>query len=220
MALSQQLKEELTCPVDLEYFKEPMLLKCLHILCEKDVDQMLDQDGLLQCPLCKRVSEKRDIRKDFRTKRLIELLQDDENHQNDNQDCNSCAAEVAICKCQECNMCFGEKCMKAHKKMTGTKEHTIDLYKEIMLVNKEKIQTVLMSMKKVREEYKRAKTIWEHTKDSIDKKSATACEDLDASEKKIMVEVKQVHDLLRQNLQSETAKEISEVDSKSEDGCK
>ena len=58
MALSKELAEELTCPIDLEFFIEPMSLKCLHTLCQKDIDRMLNEDDLIVCPICQNISQK------------------------------------------------------------------------------------------------------------------------------------------------------------------
>ena len=95
MALSKELEEELTCPIDLEFFIEPMSLKCLHILCKKDVDMMLDDNGLITCPQCNAVCAKRDIRHDFRTQKLLYLHTADRERLKRRTLCDNCEDEVA-----------------------------------------------------------------------------------------------------------------------------
>ncbi|XP_061078461.1 E3 ubiquitin-protein ligase TRIM35-like, partial [Conger conger] len=51
---SSLLEEELSCPVCSEIFRDPVVLRCSHSVCETCLQQYWDQKGSQECPVCRK----------------------------------------------------------------------------------------------------------------------------------------------------------------------
>ena len=52
----EKLNEQLTCPICLEHYKDPKLLHCFHVFCEKclkSLAQQTPQEQVVECPNCR-----------------------------------------------------------------------------------------------------------------------------------------------------------------------
>ena len=117
MALSRELEDELKCPIHLEFFRNPMSLRCRHIICKSDVDYMMPQNGHIRCPQCRTVSYPRDIEHDFRTQRHLDLHTADRPRVMEERVCGHCDDEKAISWCKQCHGYLGKRCERGHKKL-------------------------------------------------------------------------------------------------------
>ncbi|XP_077187301.1 zinc finger protein RFP-like isoform X2 [Paroedura picta] len=76
----KRLREEVTCPICLDYFEAPVMLPCEHSFCRKCILQSLAKSPTRTlCPLCKRSFCRMDLQLNFRVfclTRLIKLMND------------------------------------------------------------------------------------------------------------------------------------------------
>ena len=171
MASFSELQDDLKCPIDAEYYDNPMVLVCGHQLCEKDVEKLLNhQDQDLKCPLCRQKSRKTDIRPELRTKRLIELHRREQMRREKRQEpdrstdsfettcirkvCDFCEDEIAQERCEECDMYFGQKCKRGHDRQHTSRDHTMVPIDDIMKANKQKLQIHLEHIQRNTNEFK------------------------------------------------------------------
>uniref|UniRef100_H2LGS2 Tripartite motif containing 47 n=2 Tax=Oryzias latipes TaxID=8090 RepID=H2LGS2_ORYLA len=78
-AAGEDLKKELTCPICLEVFKDPVILKCGHNFCRFCICLHWDENGGdygYQCPQCRTVFSKRTFTKNYLVQNLVAKLDD------------------------------------------------------------------------------------------------------------------------------------------------
>uniref|UniRef100_A0A3P9M712 Tripartite motif containing 47 n=1 Tax=Oryzias latipes TaxID=8090 RepID=A0A3P9M712_ORYLA len=78
-AAGEDLKKELTCPICLEVFKDPVILKCGHNFCRFCICLHWDENGGdygFQCPQCRTVFSKRTFTKNYLVQNLVAKLDD------------------------------------------------------------------------------------------------------------------------------------------------
>uniref|UniRef100_A0A3B5AFQ0 Tripartite motif containing 47 n=1 Tax=Stegastes partitus TaxID=144197 RepID=A0A3B5AFQ0_9TELE len=87
-AAGDDLRKELTCAICLDFFKDPVILKCGHNFCRFCICMHWDENGGdygYQCPQCRTVFNKRTFTKNYLVQNLVAKL--------DDLDClGSCAA--------------------------------------------------------------------------------------------------------------------------------
>ncbi|XP_053297586.1 E3 ubiquitin-protein ligase TRIM47 [Pleuronectes platessa] len=72
-------KKELTCAICLDYFKDPVILKCGHSFCRFCICMHWDENGSdygYQCPQCRTVFNKRTFTKNYLVQNLVAKLDD------------------------------------------------------------------------------------------------------------------------------------------------
>ena len=139
----QRVKEELTCAICQDLFKQPRILPCLHSFCEGCLKEwsgrLANSDPPtekrhLECPLCRAkvlLSSSRAVEElpsHFSIIRLVEtvLLQEQASSKETTPICQNCDDEEnAVSSCRVCAIFLCDFCEKAHKKTKSTKEHTI-----------------------------------------------------------------------------------------------
>ena len=136
----KQIKDEITCSICGELFKEPKTLPCLHTFCKECIQASLDtaerMKGQKTCPLCRSPVPKDGIASiptNFATNRLIEIFKSrrtrDDNHAVKCDECDSEDGAVACMWCVECEKGLCEECYKPHTRSKSLKAHktvTID----------------------------------------------------------------------------------------------
>ena len=147
-----KFKEELTCSLCSDLFKEPKTLSCLHSFCEKCLSdhiqkRILDRESGIEdnrkrvpCPLCKHVEvlnqpDVKEVRTNLGYKNMVEHLSLEERvrggrdgTQSDGNavKCDLCEEEDrAVAFCSDCNEHLGEKCQESHKRQKKTKSHKV-----------------------------------------------------------------------------------------------
>ncbi|KAM3868763.1 E3 ubiquitin-protein ligase TRIM47 [Diretmus argenteus] len=82
------LKKELTCAICLDFFKDPVILKCGHSFCRYCICMHWDENGGdyngYQCPQCRTVFNKKSFTKNYLVQNLVAKL--------DDLECLSCTA--------------------------------------------------------------------------------------------------------------------------------
>ncbi|TWW74632.1 Zinc-binding protein A33 [Takifugu flavidus] len=75
----EELRKELTCAICLDYFKDPVILKCGHSFCRFCISLHWDENGDdygYQCPHCRTVFNKKSYTKNYLVQNLIAKLDD------------------------------------------------------------------------------------------------------------------------------------------------
>ncbi|XP_037126615.1 E3 ubiquitin-protein ligase TRIM47 [Syngnathus acus] len=71
---SDDVRKELTCAICLDFFKDPVILKCGHNFCRVCISMHWDQNGFdysYQCPQCRTVFTKRTFTKNYLVQNLV-----------------------------------------------------------------------------------------------------------------------------------------------------
>ena len=139
----RQIKEEITCSICGDLFKDPKTLPCLHTFCKECIQTSIDTEermkGQKACPLCRSPLPKDGIASiptNFTTNRLIEIFNSRRTSDRDSSrltvKCDECDSEdsaVARMWCVDCEKSLCEECYKPHTKFKSLKSHktvTID----------------------------------------------------------------------------------------------
>ncbi|XP_078497870.1 E3 ubiquitin-protein ligase TRIM39-like [Lissotriton helveticus] len=68
------LKEEATCSICLEYFKDPVSIECGHNFCRSCITQSWEgRDGNFPCPQCREISSEKNLRPSRQLKNMVEI---------------------------------------------------------------------------------------------------------------------------------------------------
>ncbi|XP_074873236.1 zinc finger protein RFP-like [Carettochelys insculpta] len=71
----KSLQEEATCPICLEYFKDPMITKCGHNFCRACIRQSWERpNAAASCPQCRETVWKRNLRPNRQLANMVELV--------------------------------------------------------------------------------------------------------------------------------------------------
>ncbi|XP_073436300.1 E3 ubiquitin/ISG15 ligase TRIM25-like [Dendrobates tinctorius] len=115
------LAAELTCPICLDIFKDPVTLRCGHNFCWKCIDHALDskRSRVYMCPQCrKRFKERPALTKNTNLSNIAEQFH---SAQPDNDDpeifCNYCdLPSPAIKTCMQCETSMCERHLRSHNR--------------------------------------------------------------------------------------------------------
>ncbi|CAM5097461.1 unnamed protein product [Natator depressus] len=70
----ESLQEEATCPVCLEYFREPVTLECGHNFCRACIAQCwVGSDTAASCPQCRETVQQRNLRPNRQLANVVEI---------------------------------------------------------------------------------------------------------------------------------------------------
>ena len=145
----EKIRQEVTCVICRELFKDPKSMPCLHTYCKKclmeavakrphDPDLPRDRPAI-NCPLCRAEVSLSDkgieaLPTNFSAARIVETVQlQDKLEKNRKPLCNSCEESDAVASCCDCRRFFlCEHCVKVHKNIPATKDHYLMTLKKDM----------------------------------------------------------------------------------------
>ena len=209
MALMNGLEEELTCPIHLDFYEEPMQLSCLHILCKSDVDRLAEINGYLECPQCKYISIKPDIKRDFRTQRLLDLRKASEEKLRKQQKCDGCEDDIASIWCYDCGVHLCGRCERTHLKLAISATHTLENIQNVAAIKEERktvIQEMLDSIQEIT-----PKLDIRYDKVGIDIKLRDGIQKMRETSNKILMDVKDTYTSLCDELHSVAKQERERI---------
>ena len=152
----KKLKDQLTCAICLDSYKEPKLLQCFHVFCEKCLVRLVvqDQQGQLsvRCPTCRRstllpAASVSGLQSAFHIHHLFEIQEAFEKvKEPQNIQCQKCtkASHVATNFCRGCGKFICARCSEVHADWEDFSSHEV-----VGLTNLKHDVTRLVPTKKV-----------------------------------------------------------------------
>ena len=129
----QKLKEQLTCPVCLEHYKNPKLLQCFHVFCEGCLQALLarnSQQQQVDCPNCRQPTPLPKngvpgLRGAFLVHHLFDIHDTLEKVSAPAKaQCQKCKKRESSCYCRTCKF-ICEKCKDFHSEWEDLASHEI-----------------------------------------------------------------------------------------------
>ena len=129
----QKLKEQLTCPVCLEHYKNPKLLQCFHVFCEGCLQALLarnSQQQQVDCPNCRQPTPLPEngvpgLRGAFLVHHLFDIHDTLEKVSAPAKaQCQKCKKRESSCYCRTCKFVC-EKCKDVHSEWEDLASHEI-----------------------------------------------------------------------------------------------
>nr|XP_016846333.1 PREDICTED: zinc finger protein RFP-like [Anolis carolinensis] len=145
---TNKLCEELSCPICLEYYKEPvMIISCGHNFCQSCLDQCWEEKEA-SCPQCREKVQERDIRPNRQLANLVEIAKElgRQKAEEKGRVCQRDQEPLKLfCKDHETPICVVCDRSKEHKK------HKVIPLDEASKEYKDQIGNLLETLKKERE---------------------------------------------------------------------
>ncbi|XP_067312919.1 nuclear factor 7, ovary-like [Pseudorasbora parva] len=136
--------EELSCPVCLEIFKDPVFLSCSHSICKECLQQFWKTQETQECPVCRRRSSKDEPPFNLTLKNLCESLIKERNERRSSESEEICSLHSEKLKL----FCLEDKqpvCVVCRDSEKHTK-HTFRPFSEVISSYKEEFNTALTSL--------------------------------------------------------------------------
>ncbi|XP_044839035.1 E3 ubiquitin-protein ligase TRIM39-like [Mauremys mutica] len=148
----ESLQEEATCPICLEYFKDPVIIECGHNFCRACIAQCSEgSDTAVSCPQCRATVEQGNLRPNRQLANMVEMVK------RLSLQAAKGAGEERVCgEHQETLKLFCEEdqtsvCVVCHL-FRAHREHRVVPIKEAAQEYKEKLQGALGPLRKELEE--------------------------------------------------------------------
>ena len=153
---SRVLNEIVQCAVCLGDLNNPYQLSCLHTYCYDCLTQLVNQQDVIQCPICREDTHKDSIKKDFKMHDIVNAYNAEKKVQRGDQflqkllvgkekkyGCHLCenVNELAQSKCLECEQAMCRQCEKVHNSIKSCRNHTVLPSGNIVAALKEKIDS-------------------------------------------------------------------------------
>ncbi|KAK7097101.1 E3 ubiquitin-protein ligase TRIM33-like [Littorina saxatilis] len=128
--------EEYECTICHEYFKEPKILPCGHLLCRHCLLSWLQSQDEALCPLCRCPIIEKKAKKSgkslarvadgFLTDSAMGALVEAHRLLSKQHTCCACVNVAAVCLCVDCGDMFCQGCTTLHKKQSMSKNHAVE----------------------------------------------------------------------------------------------
>ena len=124
--------EDIQCKYCKKTYREPKLLSCLHIICKRCLKSILRKRGALVCPVCltkaKLPADGVDgLLPGFTVQRKLYQIEQ-KNKPRKIEQCTGCenSSNNATSRCINCDELLCNDCVRAHRRVKFTKDHTIN----------------------------------------------------------------------------------------------
>ena len=155
------LKDQVTCPVCLEVYRQPKSLTCHHVLCMECVDglpvDVVDGEHVILCPVCRDRTElpgdgsTANLRTAFHINNMVELYEKAKKRSIKTKKVESKTSEYPQCPRHHRDMdMFCEQCQLVICAVCGAREHgnhTFDLITDLFSQHQQEISTHLDRVK-------------------------------------------------------------------------
>ncbi|XP_076455439.1 uncharacterized protein LOC143290010 [Babylonia areolata] len=125
--------DSLTCSVCHDYFKNPKLLPCGHLMCHDCILSWLESKESAGCPLCRASvvgadsgGDLKEIANALPTDLSMVHLVEAEQLLHKQHQCCACAVSVATSLCLSCRDMMCKSCAKLHTRFSISKNHVVD----------------------------------------------------------------------------------------------
>ncbi|XP_053148520.1 zinc finger protein RFP-like isoform X2 [Hemicordylus capensis] len=146
----EELCDETTCPICLEYFKDPVIIDCGHNFCRACLIQYWrESDRVVSCAQCRETFQQKNFRPNRQLANVVEIIRKLEKEKQAERKGGECAKHQEVlklfCKDDEDLICLVCEKSKEHK------GHDVVPVEEIAQEFKEKITVRMKSLEKQRE---------------------------------------------------------------------
>nr|XP_020515785.2 tripartite motif-containing protein 35-like [Labrus bergylta] len=160
--MASKFEEDLSCPICLDIFKDPVMLSCSHSFCRECVKNCWKEKENQECPLCKRRHSKDLLPVNFALKNLSESFVQ-ERDQRASEDLCSLHSEKLKLFCLDHQEPVCVVCITSEKHS----KHTIRPINEAAGQHKKKLQETLEPVKKKLNVFKEVKVKFDQTAEHI-----------------------------------------------------
>ena len=131
------LEQELTCPICIDFYQDPVSLSCRHSFCRGCLTAAWEQPKKRECPVCKRKSSKEIYQPDMKLANIVEAFLQNEGAKGGGE---GHAEGPGVCGthrkklkefCGECEVLLCAACVESHAKHT---HQTIEVAAEVCKV--------------------------------------------------------------------------------------
>ncbi|XP_068108958.1 E3 ubiquitin-protein ligase TRIM39-like [Hyperolius riggenbachi] len=126
---SADLSKELDCPICLEIYTDPVMLRCGHNYCRVCIDQVLEsQEGSAgySCPECReKYKERPALHRNFALRNIAERFQSPQPVQEENGVCCTYCVDSPVPAVMSCLLCDASMCDKHLRAHSKAPEHVL-----------------------------------------------------------------------------------------------
>ncbi|XP_062390987.1 zinc-binding protein A33-like [Sardina pilchardus] len=186
--MASKLEEDLTCPVCIEIFKDPVLLTCSHSVCKACLQRFWESKGSRECPYCRRKCSKEGYPPNMALRNLCETFEQERSQR-------ASAGSEVLCSLHSEKLklfCLDDKQPVCYVCRDSIKHsnHQIRPVDEAAGAHKEELKIQLQPLQKKLKTFKKAKVTCDKTATHIKTQAQH-------TERQIKVEFEKLHQFLR-----------------------